>query len=98
MYRFEVTEESQIIDFESRYSKINEDIKTLEEHLDETKEEYTKLKKLSYNAKLAENVQYCYGPLYINKISQEQHINQEFQDEKDKENHNVDSISNRNND
>lgn len=64
MYRYQVTEEHQVNDFLSRYQKIQKDISELEERFDESKETYRKLKKLSYNASLAENAQYCYGPNY----------------------------------
>lgn len=64
LYQYQVTTEDQIVDFEQRYKKISADIKDLESRLDETKEDYRRLKKLSYNVELAQNAQYCYGPKY----------------------------------
>ena len=90
MYHYQVTEENQIVDFENRYIKIQEDIKTLEEKLDETKEEYRKLKKLSYNASLAENAQYCYGPNYTYEHTHKQKNNEKQSDNQEKENINLD--------
>lgn len=64
LYHYQVTTEEGISDFEQRYKKIQEDIVTLEENLDFAKDEYRRLKKLSYNLELAQNAQYCYGPEY----------------------------------
>jgi len=67
MYRYQVTEEAQVEDFLLRYDRIQDDIIDLESRFDEAKEEYRKLKKLHYNASLAENAQYCYGVEYTHE-------------------------------
>lgn len=74
LYRYKVTNEDQIVDFEQRYQKIQSDILELDERLELAKEDYRKLKKLSYNVQLAESQQYCYGPEYTyeNVYQQEQ--------------------------
>lgn len=64
MYRFSVTEDHQVEDFLNRYSKIQEDIKELRSRKEAHSESYTMLRKLHYQAQLAANAQYCYGPNY----------------------------------
>lgn len=64
MYHYKVNTEEEIADFEQRYAKIQVDIQGLEERVEQAKEEYRRLKKLSYNVELAQNTQYCYGPEY----------------------------------
>lgn len=62
--QYHVTSEEEIVDFENRFIKIQEDIVQLEECLEQAKEDHRRLKKLSYNIQLAQNAQYCYGPDY----------------------------------
>ena len=70
LYQYKISNEEEIVDFERRFEKIQEDIKDLDERLDLAKEEYRRIKKLSYNIELAQNTQYCYGPNYVNEQEQ----------------------------
>ncbi len=75
LYQYQVTTEDGVKDFEQRYKKIKSDIAELEERLDSAKEEYRRLKKLSYNLELAQNAQYCYGPEYsYDKTYQQEYV------------------------
>lgn len=73
--QYKISNEDEIVDFERRFEKIQEDIKDLDERLDLAKEEYRRIKKLSYNIELAQNTQYCYGPNYVNEQEQTQENN-----------------------
>ena len=64
MYRYKIKNHEDVEDFQARYIKVKNDITLYEEKLNENKEEYRKLKKLNYNASLAEDPRYCYGPAY----------------------------------
>lgn len=64
MYRYKVKEPKQIVDFNKRYAEVQKNIRVAEKRVDETSEQYRRLKKLQYNTKLAQNTQYCYGPEY----------------------------------
>ena len=64
LYQYGVNTEEEIVDFEQRYKKITDDIEELTDRFEQKKEEYRKIKKLSYNIELAQNFQYCYGPEY----------------------------------
>lgn len=64
MYRYQVKNDAEAFDVEKRYEQVLNNIARYEEKLIADKEEYRKLKKLKYNASLAEDPKYCYGPLY----------------------------------
>lgn len=64
MIAFGVVTEEQIMDFERRYTKINDDIQAQKNHITSTKKMYGKLQRLKTEQYLAQNAQYCYGPLY----------------------------------
>lgn len=76
LYQYKVTSEEEIADFERRYEKIQKDIEDLDERVDLAKEEYRRMKKLSYNIELAQNTQYCYGPDYEKEQEQTQENDQ----------------------
>lgn len=84
LYRYQVTTEDQIIDFEKRYLQINLDIEELESHVDTAKEEYRRLSKLKHNVNLAQNTQYCYGPAYSYDLQEQKEKEKNSDDERNK--------------
>lgn len=64
MHWYKVSNQEQVDDFIKRYAKVNEGIAHYEQQIENKKEEYLMLKKLKYNAALAEDPMYCYGPRY----------------------------------
>ena len=65
MYAGKLNTNREIGDFLARYEEIRKKMPEKEAKLEETKEEYRKLKKLQYNILLAQNKQYIYGPAYV---------------------------------
>lgn len=79
MYGYKVTTQDQIDDFRERYADIVANIPVMQKEFDKAKEDYRRIKKLQYNAYLAQKAQYCYGPAYseeeafnLNKPKEEQ--------------------------
>lgn len=64
MYAAKLNTNREIGDFLARYEEIRKKMPEKETKLEETKEEYRKLKKLQYNILLAQNEQYVYGAAY----------------------------------
>lgn len=65
MYAGKLNTNREIGDFLARYEEIRRKMPEKEAKLEDTKEEYRKLKKLQYNILLAQNEQYVYGPAYV---------------------------------
>lgn len=64
LYRNGLGTPEKVAEFEQRYTSVCENVARLQEKFEDTKEDYRRLKKLQYNANLAQNAQYVYGPAY----------------------------------
>ena len=65
MYRHKVSTDEEILDFLERYRVIQDKLPKVEKETEKCKEEYRRLSRLSYNLQLAQNIQYCYGPNFL---------------------------------
>lgn len=64
MYRTKTTSEEAIQDFLERYNEFLAKIQHAEEETAKFSSTYSHLSRLKYNLQLAQNRQYCFGPLY----------------------------------
>lgn len=77
MYRFKVTSDEEIPDILERFEEYKQKCESAKEQNEKFKQQYKRLKTLQYNLHLAQNEQYCYGPMYKasldNAIQEAQH-------------------------
>ncbi len=64
MHLKNINTQEQIDEFNNRFASVSEHMQNVEDELAVVKEEYRKLKKMEYNITLAQNNEYCYGPVY----------------------------------
>ncbi len=82
LYRFNTLDDEKITEFQDRYEQIEKDIQMLQDRFERVKDEYRRLKKLSYTLELAQNERYCYGPDYGTDKANRKSIDELLKDQK----------------